>query len=118
MDSDGDGVPEIYVGSSDGWIYRFLTEDASGGSAPEWNQVFHDPRNTNHYPLVAPIPGDLNCDGILDAFDIDPFVLALTDPDGYAQQFPDCDRMLADINGDGVVDAFDIDPFVELLVGG
>ena len=48
---------------------------------------------------------------------IDPFVLALTDPSGYAEAFPDCDRMLADINGDGDVDAFDIDPFVELLTG-
>ena len=62
--------------------------------------------------------GDLNCDGILDAFDIDPFVLALTDPDGYAAAWPDCDRMLADIDGNGEIDAFDIDPFVELLVGG
>ena len=63
-------------------------------------------------------PGDLNCDTVLNAFDIDPFVLALTNPDGYAAAYPDCDRMLADINADGVVDAFDIDPFVELLTGG
>nr|CAI78899.1 hypothetical protein fc143 [uncultured bacterium] len=61
--------------------------------------------------------GDLNCDCAVDAFDIDPFVLALTDPDGYVAAYPDCDVMLADCNGDGVVDAFDIDPFVELLVG-
>jgi len=67
--------------------------------------------------LVPPVgqPGDLNCDGAVNNFDIDPFVLALTDPAGYAQQFPNCDRMLADINGDGVVDNFDIDPFVKLL---
>ena len=60
--------------------------------------------------------GDLNCDGVLNAFDIDPFVLALTDPAGYAAAWPNCDRMLADINGDGVVNAFDIDPFVDLIV--
>jgi len=60
--------------------------------------------------------GDLNCDGVVNNFDIDPFVLALTDPAGYAQKFPSCDRMLADINGDGVVDNFDIDPFVALLI--
>jgi hypothetical protein len=60
-------------------------------------------------------PGDLNCDGAVNNFDIDPFVLALTDPSGYAQKFPDCDRMLADVNGDGVVDNFDIDPFVKRL---
>jgi hypothetical protein len=62
-------------------------------------------------------PGDLNCDGVLDAFDIEPFILALLDPVGYAAAYPDCDRDLADINGDGVVDAFDIEPFVALLVG-
>jgi len=61
------------------------------------------------------VPGDLNCDGAVNNFDIDPFVLALTDPAGYVQKFPDCDRMLADVNGDGVVDNFDIDPFVKLL---
>lgn len=62
--------------------------------------------------------GDLDCSGALNTFDIDPFVLALTDPAAYASAHPDCDRLLADCNGDGVVNTFDIDPFVELLVGG
>ena len=62
--------------------------------------------------------GDLNCDGEVDFFDIDPFVLALTDPDTYLSEYPDCDILNADLNGDGVVSFFDIDPFVELLVGG
>ncbi len=62
--------------------------------------------------------GDLNCDGLLNAFDIDPFVLALTDPAAYAAAYPNCDFILADINGDGLVNAFDIDPFVQLLTGG
>jgi|GEM_PF-3425761 len=61
--------------------------------------------------------GDLNCDTLLNAFDIDPFVLALSDPAAYAAQYPNCNRMLADCNGDGQVNAFDIDPFVELLTG-
>jgi outer membrane protein assembly factor BamB len=59
--------------------------------------------------------GDLNCDGQIDAFDIDPFVLALTDPAGYALKYPQCAIETADVNGDGNVDAFDIDPFVALL---
>jgi hypothetical protein len=66
---------------------------------------------------VPPLLGDLNCDGVLNAFDIDPFVLALTDPAGYETAYPDCNRMLADCNNDGVVNAFDIDPFVGLLTG-
>jgi hypothetical protein len=63
-------------------------------------------------------PGDVNCDGEIDAFDIDPFVLALTDPAGYVAKYPDCDVTLADITEDGYADAFDIDPFVKLLTGG
>jgi hypothetical protein len=67
---------------------------------------------------IAGLIGDLNCDGLINAFDIDPFVLALTDPEAYALAYPDCDYMLADINGDGLVNAFDIDPFVMILTGG
>jgi hypothetical protein len=64
------------------------------------------------------ILGDLNCDCAVNVFDIDPFVLALVDPAGYAAAFPDCDRMLADVNCDGYVNAFDIDPFVQCLTAG
>ncbi|MBL8879878.1 MAG: hypothetical protein JNG88_12230 [Phycisphaerales bacterium] len=63
-------------------------------------------------------PGDMNCDGVVNNFDIDPFVLSLTDPQGYQAAFPACDLQNADINGDGVVNNFDIDPFVSLLSGG
>jgi hypothetical protein len=66
----------------------------------------------------AQLIGDVNCDGYINAFDIDPFVLALTDPAAYAAAFPDCNIMNADINGDGQINAFDIDPFVQLLTGG
>jgi hypothetical protein len=61
--------------------------------------------------------GDTNCDGAINAFDIEPFILALTDPNGYATQFPNCDIRSADANGDGTVDAFDIEAFIDLLVG-
>jgi hypothetical protein len=61
--------------------------------------------------------GDLNCDGLVNGYDIDPFVLALTDPAAYAEQWPDCDYMLGDVNGDGAVNGYDIDPFVGLLTG-
>ena len=73
-----------------------------------------------HYVAVAAYVrrGDLNCDCLLNAFDIDPFVLALTSGptyDAYYAAYPDCNHMLADMNADGVVNAFDIDPFVECL---
>jgi hypothetical protein len=63
-------------------------------------------------------PGDLDCDGSINTFDIDPFVLALTSPAIYGMAYQRCDLMQADCNADGVVNAFDIDPFVALLVGG
>jgi hypothetical protein len=66
----------------------------------------------------APEFGDLNCDGAVNAFDIDAFVLALTDAAGYTEQYPACARALADLNADGAVNAFDIDPFVSRLTGG
>lgn len=67
------------------------------------------------------VPGDANCDGTVNFFDIDPFVAALTGEaawqsflaaSGYAQ---DCPYLNNDTNGDGNVDFFDIDPFVALL---
>jgi hypothetical protein len=59
--------------------------------------------------------GDLNCDGALDAFDIEPFILAIVDPQQYAVRYPECEATLGDLNGDGVVDAFDISPFIDAL---
>jgi hypothetical protein len=61
--------------------------------------------------------GDVNCDGAIDFGDINPFVLALTDPSQYQQTYPDCDFMNADINEDGSLDFGDINPFVALLTG-
>lgn len=61
--------------------------------------------------------GDINCDGWVNNYDIDPFVLALTDPAAYASAFPDCNILNADANNDGVLNNFDVDPFVVLLSG-
>jgi hypothetical protein len=68
--------------------------------------------------VPPPAVGDVNCDGALNTFDIDPFVLALTAPASYAAAYPTCEISAADINGDGAVNTFDIDPFVLLLTGG
>ena len=93
-DLDGDGWPDLAVANNYG---------------PDNVSVL---LNQSGWPL-----GDLNCDGVVDTFDIDPFVLAISDPVAYAAAWPDCDVMLADCNGDGEVNAFDIDAFVELLIG-
>ncbi|MBL8879610.1 MAG: hypothetical protein JNG88_10870 [Phycisphaerales bacterium] len=61
--------------------------------------------------------GDLNCDGNVNNFDIDAFVLAQTDATAYSATYPNCNIMNADINDDGLVNNFDIDPFIALLAG-
>ncbi|MBU0637807.1 MAG: hypothetical protein KKB50_03005, partial [Planctomycetes bacterium] len=88
-----------------GYYYLVVTDDC-GPFASEWAR------------LIVPVPGDLNCDGEINGFDIDPFVLALLGPSYYDPVYPDCSYMLGDINGDGDVNGFDIDPFVDLLIGG
>ena len=76
-------------------------------------------RNALANPRGVCIPpfdrGDLNCDGEINAFDIEPFLLALFDPENYLKRFPDCDINLADVNADGSINAFDIEPFLEVL---
>ena len=64
------------------------------------------------------VRGDLNCDGVLNGGDIDPFFLALGDPAAYQAAFPSCNIQLGDMNGDRRVNAADIDPFFAALGGG
>ncbi len=85
---DGDG--SVYVGSGlrDGaraQIYKFAVD---GGCDP----------------------CDTNCDGTIDAFDIEPFIDILLGGSG-------CSPCAADADGSGTVDAFDIEPFIACLVG-
>ena len=70
-----------------------------------------------HVPVMPPplTPGDMNCDGVVNFDDINPFVLALTDQAGYLAAFPDCYYLNGDCNDDGLVNFDDISPFVALL---
>lgn len=58
--------------------------------------------------------GDLNCSGSLTVADIQPMVLALTDPAQYAANF-NCQQN-GDMNGDGQVNGRDLQLFVDALV--
>ncbi len=73
-----------------------------------WGTVAHGPGGT---------PGDMDCDGEVGFSDINPFVLAMTNPEGYALQYPNCNRMNGDINDNGTFGFDDINPFVALLTG-
>ncbi|MBU0641342.1 MAG: endonuclease/exonuclease/phosphatase family protein [Planctomycetes bacterium] len=100
QDCNDNGVPDecdIDGGTS---------EDANGNGVPD---------ECEH------APGDMDCNGALNGFDIDGFLLVLggTPPEypEYYTAHPDCDHMLADANGDGQVNGFDIEDFIALLGG-
>ncbi|MBL8877928.1 MAG: hypothetical protein JNG88_02315 [Phycisphaerales bacterium] len=114
---------------------NWSTNDAGGGASfgGPWEITGtvgqHDATTTAGSPFAASggfwpgvshraLTGDLNCDGAVNNFDIDPFVFALTDAGAYQAMYPNCDVLAGDISGDGVVNNFDIDPFVLLLTGG
>ena len=54
-------------------------------------------------------PCDANCDGLVDAFDIEPFLDLL-----FGGAVP-CEACAGDANGDGEMNAFDIEPFLDCL---
>lgn len=65
--------------------------------------------------FVVTVPGDLNCDGFVDAQDIRPFVIALNSRTAYEAANPGCPFINGDCNNDGRMTYADINPFVQLL---
>ncbi len=59
--------------------------------------------------------GDVNCDGVVDFGDINPFVLVLSNPAAYVDAYPGCPLENRDINCDGQCDFGDINPFIALF---
>lgn len=65
-------------------------------------------------PLV--VPGDMNCDGVANAADVDAFVLALVDPASFALAYPTCSITRGDMNTDTFVNGADVQAFVARIV--
>ncbi len=117
LDGDGDTAERtpLDLDGSVRFIDDPLTDDMGVPDAPDYPEVV----DMGAFEFQSPFGrGDLNCDGLVNFFDIDPFVLAIMYETEYMEQYPDCDIMLADCNQDGVVDSFDIDAFVALAIGG
>jgi hypothetical protein len=95
-----------------GWIVGWTKFDREINGAPSGYLREHG------WILVprAHDPGDLNCDWEVSPDDIDPFILALLDPEGYATAWPSCDINLADMNNDQVVDGADIEAFTAAVL--
>jgi hypothetical protein len=103
-----DDYGSTWTESPDGMTLRVLLDGDTDGWAAlpgdDWTSV-----------PATPVLGDMDCDGTLSFADINPFVLALTDAAGYAQDFPACSLYNADINGDGTLDFGDINSYVALF---
>ncbi len=108
------------------WLALAPYQTNDGGALAPGGQI---PASTNgnstldaaefaRFDIIVFVPGDTNCDGAIDFFDIDPFLLALFNPATYVQAYPTCDLRSADLSGDDEVDFFDIDPFLACLFGG
>ncbi|MBL8878061.1 MAG: right-handed parallel beta-helix repeat-containing protein [Phycisphaerales bacterium] len=88
--------------------------DNGAGEAPIVDVGAHE----RQPPCDQFVAADLNCDCAVNNFDIDAFVLALSDAAAYDDAYPGCDRDRADVNADGQINNFDIDPFVDCVASG
>lgn len=91
---DNCGLNILGVPITHGWIYEF--------------DVF----SYDTDPLCG---GELNNDGYVNNFDIDAFVLALSDPNSFHIAYPAANFYNADINQDGFINNFDVDALVAIL---
>ena len=109
------GAPAPYAWTPPRWSVELTSQTHT--SLQPWQPTIAS-------PILALMPvcsdkfGDMNCDNVVNSLDIDPFVLAITNPPAYEDQYPDCDIWLADLNCDGALNALDVDLLVELLTGG
>ena len=121
----GDPAKGVYRSSDQGLTWQFV---AAGPALDVMTLHVHagqlylgtyaDSANTAYVyrlALVAPLLGDMNCDGVVNFADINPFVMALCWHSLYDVQFPHCNWTQADCNEDGYVDFVDINAFVRLL---
>ncbi len=101
-DGTASGTPSMAYNTTDGEVLVAWSDNRAPG-APD---IF-----VQRVEFACCQPCDANCDGVVDAFDIEPFIGIFGSP------IPPCSPCAGDTNGDGVVDAFDIEPFINCLVG-
>ncbi len=95
--------------------FRFEASDLGSGSVVEAAVDALKLTRTRCVSVPLGCTGDMNCDGSVDFFDIDPLVAAFQGEASYLAAYPGCIWLNGDADGDNDVDFFDIDPFVSLL---
>ncbi len=81
------------------------------GAPLRWHLVYHP----DEVVLRAILPGDANCDGVVNNADIPPFIMGLVNPNGYLTAQAPCDLDRLDMNNDGRSDGKDIQMFIDVL---
>jgi len=114
----------LFVGRND-----FQLSDSDGKAARNFGGLIDEVRITaglvGSSDRLGVVPegsdvrlGDMNGDGEVNNLDINPFVLALTDPQAYEAEYGMEPVTAGDINGDGQFNNLDINPFVDRLTDG
>jgi len=105
--------------TNNGWML-IGEEVADGGTAKRFNTRENSIESTRPKLVVHFAPpsssGDMDCSSGVNLDDVEPFVLALVNPAGYAAQFPLCDIAHGDMNGDILIDGRDIQPFTLAVI--
>jgi hypothetical protein len=125
MISDNVGASLAYAatfnGEEDIYFVRIGDYDCNANGVPDPQDIASGTStdvNQNGIPDECESVGDLNCDGVTNFGDINPFVQYLSDFAGWQAAYPGCDPKNGDINGDGTYGQAsfgDINPFVALL---
>ncbi len=108
----------------EGWAVAIWTAEAPSGQGTyplsadagsnSYGETFTGAGNSTFQVAFCAL-GDMNCDGAVTFDDINPFVLALSDPAAYAATYPNCNVLNGDCDSDGDVDFDDINCFVALF---
>lgn len=88
---------------------RVVARDGSGNTG-------YDSSAANFRIAAVPCPGDMNCDGFIDTADVEPMVLAMVDPLGYAAAYPSCNINNGDLTGDTLENGDDLQLFVAAIL--
>ncbi len=101
---------------SNGWVGDFtsLALDSSGN--PHISYCDHTKWDLKY--AYAVLVGDMDRNGKTDTDDINPFILAITDPNGYQAMYGLDPNLIGDCDSSGNMDTDDINPFVALITGG
>ncbi len=88
---------------------------AWGDSRSDVRDIYGQNARPRNGALGGAIRGDVNCDGAVDFFDIDPFLALLFSPSAYESAYCGGSTCAGDVDCSGGVDFFDIDPFLACL---